>query len=73
MTNPYPFKPPRRNVFEEGSEKETVNSANNHVNNDVHNADNGDSDVHDVNSADSVNSANSGRRIFFRRNAQRLH
>lgn len=57
MTNPYPFKPPRRNVFEEGSKKETVNSADNHVDNDVHNADNADSDVDDVSSADSVDNA----------------
>ena len=58
MTNPYPFRPPRRNVSREGSKKETVSSADNNVHNHVDNADNANSDVDDsVHNVDDVNSA----------------
>lgn len=60
MTNPYPFKPPRRNVSREGSKKETVSSADNNVHNHVDNADSVNSDVDDsVHNVDDVNSADS--------------
>lgn len=53
MTNPYPFRPPRRNAFKEGDKKETVNNVDNSVDNHVHSA---NSDVDDANSADNVDS-----------------
>ena len=69
MTNPYPFKPPRRNVSREGSKKEDVSN----VDNSVHSAYNANSDVDDsvhnvddaisadnVDSADSADSVDSG-------------
>ena len=60
MTNPYPFRPPRRNVSREGSKKETVSSADNNVHNHVDNSDNVSSDVDDsVHNVDDVNSADS--------------
>lgn len=56
MTNPYPFRPPRRNAFKEGDKKEDVNSAGNNV----HSADNANSDVDDsVHNVDDVESADS--------------